>query len=385
MEFSFETTTISEPDELDELPGVDESNFRLQLTKGKLILTYKTHIPKAEFAKWLRAKGKACDVWVAHETADKKNPYLHSHVLIIYHEKMETKSCKYFDFMDIHPHIKKIITQTHYCNVLKYMCKEDKSIEDDMVLLAQQAKITIFDQVSECATIQDALRLANTAGEALGIVTMFNLRGMRPIRVLAPKYQWQIDLDEELRTNPHDRKIIWYYDAKGKSGKTKFLKYQIVTYPQDIYAVSQFGGATNAATIVKNAVDGGWNGQGFIVNLVRSAETKSIYEPLEMIKDGFITATKYNGGSIVFPEPHVIVFANFLPDVHSMSLDRWEVRVIEHVNDVPRVVEVLDGWRLAEMMKEEEELDPHGAVGPMMDKLYDDGQRDARLAARSYL
>ena len=386
MQFSFESGIVlsrntDAPKDLD-LAEPDESNFRLQLTKGKLILTYKTHLPKEEFTQWILKKGKSCKVWVAHETADPNNPYEHSHVLIWYDEKFETRNARYFDFNEIHPNIKKIINKSHLTNVLKYMCKEDKSIEGDMMLLAQQEKMTIFDQISECATVQDALRLAESPGEALGIVTMFNHRNGREIKVLPPKYPWQKDLDAELKDTPDGRKIIWYWDETGNSGKTKFLKYQVVTHPCDVYAVSQFGGATNAATIVKGAINKGWNGQAFIVNLVRSAETKSIYEPLEMIKDGFITATKYEGGSLVFPEPHVIVFANFPPDVFRMSLDRWEIRVIQHVDGTPRVVESMTGYELAELMKEEDEPDPDGPMGPMVDRL--DRERDvSRLAASS--
>lgn len=364
----------------------DTTNFRLQLTKGKLILTYKTHLDKELYKQWLLQKGKQCKCWVAHENADKSNPYEHSHVLIIYDEKLQTTNARYFDFNEIHPNIKKIVTKTHLVNVFKYMCKEDKSIETEMMLLAQQNSVTLFDKVGECDTVQDALRMAETASEALGLITMFNHRGMRPINVLPPKWDWQIELDNELKEKPHKRKIVWYCDIEGDSGKTQLLKYEIVTYPNDVYAVSQFGGARDAATIVKNAVASGWNAQAFLVNLVRSAESKSIYEPLEMIKDGFITATKYEGGSIVLPEPHVVVFANFLPNVFTMSLERWEIRILEKVKDVPTVVRRMSAYELAKEMEEgkwgEEGLaDPNAPWGELMDRL-DEGKPKGKGKAK---
>lgn len=101
-----------------------------------------------------------------------------------------------------------------------------------------------------------------------------------------------------------------------------------------------------------------------------------------MIKDGFITATKYVGGSMMFAEPHVIVFANFLPNVYAMSLDRWEVRVIEHPNKDPEVTRIFDGYELAEMMKEEEEIDPDASWGDAVDYL-SERHDDACLAASS--
>lgn len=372
---SFQSGNTHAPADLDLAEPDQKGKFRLALKKGKLILTYKTHLPKDLFKQWLLQKGKQCKCWVAHENADQSNPYEHSHVLIMYDENIDTANARYFDFNEIHPNIKKIVTKTHLTNVFKYMCKEDKSLESEMMLLAQQHSVSIFDRVSECATVQDALRMAETPNEAMGLLTMFNHRGMRPINVLPPKWDWQVELDNELKDDPNNRNIIWYYDPEGNSGKTQLLKYEMVTYPQDVYAVSQFGGARDAATIIKGAIAGGWNAQAFIVNLVRSAETKSIYEPLEMIKDGFITATKYEGGSVIFPEPHVVVFANFLPEIFAMSLDRWEIRIMDKVKGVPTVVRRMSAYELAKEMEEgkwgnEEELaDPNAPWGELMDKL----------------
>lgn len=340
-----------------ELAEPNESKFRISLRKGKLILTYKSHLPKEDYCAWLLQKGKSLRAWVAHENADENNPYEHSHVLIMYEENFETRNARYFDYNAIHPNIKKIVTKKHLLNVFKYMCKEDKSLEQTMQLLAQQHGMTLFERVSQCETIQDVMNMAETPGDALGLAKMFELKTQRPIRVLPPHYQWQKDLDDELKENPDDRRIVWYYDDIGKSGKTKFAKYQAVTYPKDVYIVSQFGGPTNAASIVKSALDSGWSGQAMIVNLTRSAEAKAIYEPLEMVKDGLITATKYQGSTLVFNEPHVIVFANFLPDVFAMSLDRWEIRILTKINGNPRVARVLSGedtLKLLEQMEEDE-------------------------------
>lgn len=341
------------PKDLD-LKEPNASKFRLQLKKGKLILTYKTHLDKTKYTNWLLNKGKKCSVWVAHENADQNNPYAHSHVLIMYEVAMQTTNARYFDYENIHPNIKKIITKQHLLNVLKYMCKEDKRLTIPMQRLAEMNEMTLFEQVSKCETIQEVMNMAQTPGDALGLAKMFSLKKRRPIKVLPPYYTWQKDLNGELKLVPHDRKIIWYCDILGDSGKTKMAKYLAVTYPQDVYIVSQFGGATNAASIVKSALDGGWTGQAMIVNLTRSAETKSIYEPLEMIKDGLITATKYQGETLVFPEPHLIVFANFLPDVLAMSLDRWEIRMMNKVDGVPRVTEIISGAEALKRLDNEE-------------------------------
>lgn len=73
----------------------------------------------------------------------------------------------------------------------------------------------------------------------------------------------------------------------------------------------------------------GWNGDTVFLNLTREyAERKHIYEALEILKDGFITCTKYTGGDCWIPKLHVIVFANFKPNLTSLSMDRWNIMEI---------------------------------------------------------
>jgi len=66
-----------------------------------------------------------------------------------------------------------------------------------------------------------------------------------------------------------------------------------------------------------------------IFDLPRTNEGKISYSALEKIKDGFITNTKYETGAIAFNKPHVVVFANFPPDLTSrdgnltLSADKW--------------------------------------------------------------
>nr|QXP07660.1 MAG: replication associated protein [Arizlama virus] len=381
FEFSFETGTIvktDSPKDLD-LPEIDETKFRLSLRKGKLILTYKTHIPKDLFKQWMLQKGKSCNVWTAHETADENNPYEHSHVLIMYDEALETRNCRYFDFQEIHPNIKKIVTKKHLLNVLKYMCKEDKSLEGEMSLIAQQEKMSLFEQVAACTSKAEVLKMAETPMEVGGLLQMYALRdALVEHEIPEIHHKWQLDLDEELLKYPHPRKIIWIFGLAGNEGKTEFVLHHTAKY--NSLCFTQFGGARDAACMLQGA---DWNKRHVLVDLPRNAEHKSIYEPMEMIKNGLITSLKYQGGNVRFPKPHLVVFANFPPNVSTMSMDRWDIRELISVKGEIQVMK-LDAHELLKMMEEEDEPDPDGAVGPMVDRLYDEGERNSRMAAKSY-
>lgn len=138
-------------------------------------------------------------------------------------------------------------------------------------------------------------------------------------------YTWQRALAAEIETPPHPRHIIWYYDQRGGSGKTELAKYILTTYPHSLFLS---GGAFKDISfqIVKAKVDPGV----VIVNLPRTSDGKVSYASLEAAKDGLVQTGKYEGGHRLFPQPHVIVFANFLPDVNALSQDRWQIRYLDN-------------------------------------------------------
>ena len=50
-----------------------------------------------------------------------------------------------------------------------------------------------------------------------------------------------------------------------------------------------------------------------------------LYAGIEKIKDGFAYDKRYNYRELRFMEPHVFVFTNKWPDLHLLSVDRWQL------------------------------------------------------------
>lgn len=53
------------------------------------------------------------------------------------------------------------------------------------------------------------------------------------------------------------------------------------------------------------------------------------YTALESLKNGCFFSGKYEGGQVLMPHPHVVVFANQRPDESKMSADRWKLYYID--------------------------------------------------------
>jgi len=142
------------------------------------------------------------------------------------------------------------------------------------------------------------------------------------ITELQPREGWQTTLFEELRSSADPRKVVWYFDEIGGSGKSTFARgfrdgmgrrgFTITGGKHDsIYY------AYDRETVV-------------FVDLARVAKDKVPYEVIENMKNGGFLSTKYESVWKSFNIPHVVIFANFLPDESSLSADRWDIRTIKN-------------------------------------------------------
>lgn len=313
-----------------EAPG---KKFRCQ--NQRFMLTYKTHLDKELVVNFFADKN-AKETIVAHERASSETDYEHSHVYVDFGRNYQSTNARVFDISNIHPHIGAIKSAKHLENIWAYLCKEDKSNEH---LLNRITDKTLFDKVAACRSIQDAMRLAKTPSEASGLATLYSFRPQVTVEPEPLEHQWQLDLITELESTPHKRKIIWYYDNVGNTGKSSLAIYAQAKGLATV--ISQLGGDRDSGQLIETARDSGWDGRAVIIDLPRQGEHRSIYSPMESIKNGLVTNVKYRGGTTTFARPHLIVMANFLPRVHEMSLDRWDIRELNCVGEYPeRVVTV---------------------------------------------
>lgn len=153
----------------------------------------------------------------------------------------------------------------------------------------------------------------------------FNLQLPQELNVLLQDElrPWQKMVVNKLDMAPDGRTINWFYEEQGNMGKTALAKYVCTKYKAlylsgkacDIkYAVSTYLKANNNVIEV------------VICNFVRSMEEFVSYQALEEVKNGIFFSPKYESGMVMYNSPHVIVFANFAPDLAKLSSDRWDIQ-----------------------------------------------------------
>jgi len=134
-------------------------------------------------------------------------------------------------------------------------------------------------------------------------------------------HEWQRELVTELGTVPDRRRIIWYTDTEGGTGKTELCRYIILRLKQVLFLTSASG-----KDLIHQVIKAKKDPKIVLFNLSRQTEGAFSYASVESIKDGLVFSGKYEGGMRIFQRPHVVIFANWLPDYTKLSLDRWDVR-----------------------------------------------------------
>lgn len=133
---------------------------------------------------------------------------------------------------------------------------------------------------------------------------------------------WQQTLSDRLDGPPEERKVIFIVDYVGASGKSFFCRYAIGT-KQRVQLLRPGKRDDVAMAIDETALT-------FLFDVPRSQMETLQYSILEQLKDCFVMSNKYQSRvKRIESTPHVVVFCNEQPDMNALSIDRYEVIVVE--------------------------------------------------------
>lgn len=162
-------------------------------------------------------------------------------------------------------------------------------------------------------------------------------------------YPWQKDLVQKLFEKnstviktPDDRTILWYTDAIGNCGKSKFAKFLCFNNPY-ITKLS-FGTAAQ----LRSAVVQAGPFKVYLIDIPRTLGTddslSSVISVIEDIKNGFVVSSMYGKHSVLMMDPpHIICFSNDKCPLELMSADRWKPFIISSADKTAIGIENIYG------------------------------------------
>lgn len=170
---------------------------------------------------------------------------------------------------------------------------------------------------------EDNLKYCTKDGD---YVTSFKVKRQPKILKHEDLRPWQLEIDEICKGEPDERTIHWYWEPTGMAGKTTFAKY--LSYH---YGAIPLEGKKNDVLYAAAEYDA----DVYIWDLERSMEDFVSYAAIEKIKNGYFLCAKYESKPIIRANPHVVIFANFPPNLSALSQDRWHVVKIEQAGEAP--------------------------------------------------
>lgn len=140
-------------------------------------------------------------------------------------------------------------------------------------------------------------------------------------------YPWQEEIYERLQGRPDSRIIDVLVDTQGNIGKSAFCKYLCWHLKIPVLGWGKTGDLLHLVSKLPNK-------SAYIFDLSRSKPQDwardDIAAAMEGIKNGLFLNTKYECAQVIMNTPHIWIFTNIIPNISSMSRDRWRIWKVSH-------------------------------------------------------
>lgn len=138
-------------------------------------------------------------------------------------------------------------------------------------------------------------------------------------------FDWQEELVEILKGKPDKRKVYWYYDSIGNTGKSSFIKWYCMKH-EDATLIGRT--LKDTVFVIGDRMDNSIDTKVIFYDIPRNAGNRMNYELIEQLKIGHVFSGKYESRTLMFNCPHIVIFSNYPPDKDGLSLDRWVIKDI---------------------------------------------------------
>lgn len=303
-----------------------KNNFRINC-KG-LFLKYDHFLEKSDI-KFNTKKNFQFKLW--HEQGE--TDYKHSHVILYFPNKIDTRNPRFFDIIYtdekiIHPNIKRILTKSHFNNLLVYdknSKKREKNLYSKVIFnnldpSSYEWNGTLRREIQAKKHWRDVLNddnISTTLRDKNWLNWGREIFNNKPMKILE-KYSkanlkpWQTTILNIL-LRQDDRKVLWIWSKGGNVGKSFLTNYLL--HEKDAF----FCNGGRLCDIAE-----AYEEQDIAVfDLPKSQGEFTPYKAMECLKDGRLFCPKYHSRMKIFEPAKVIIFSNSPPDTTKMSIDRF--------------------------------------------------------------
>lgn len=137
-------------------------------------------------------------------------------------------------------------------------------------------------------------------------------------------FNYLIDLIDNYPYGRGDRNINVVVDYKGRLGKTEFIRSLAVKYDDLIITGGKSADMKHQIIEFKNAT--GRCPKIVFIDIPRKNKDYVSWGGIEEIKNMMFYSGKYEGGMVIGNKPFVCVMTNDMPDLSSLSQDRWQIK-----------------------------------------------------------
>nr|UOF78166.1 rep protein [Cressdnaviricota sp.] len=222
----------------------------------------------------------------------------------------------------------KLKNRTRFATIMSQMglfFRDEETIEAMKNLTLDRMRGTWAEAVNYCT------KLETRTGEIVSNILSEEYSGsdLNFLEDPQKRYPWQNSLFEKMFEDDmvtlkvaDDREIVWIHDARGNSGKSKFVKFLCSNYPSIVKIT--FGTAPQ----LRSAIISCGQRRVYLIDMTRvhskEDSLESLMSTVEDLKNGFVVSVFYGKyQQLLMEPPFVIVFSNEKCPEKMMSEDRW--------------------------------------------------------------
>ncbi len=218
---------------------VEDKKFRI--TNKKLFLTYSGKFDKRELFEWFITNiGELKWFKISHETYKELdangNLDFHTHFLLEFTNKPDIKNVRHMDYKNSHPHIKRVCSNPHFANAVRYLDKEDEQPYTNIKMKdldsPNEIRNEVFEKVQKHDKWKNVINDPSIREEVYKKMTYWKevWEARTPPKIPAKlKYQelmpYQKKIYNHLKQDPIQRQIIWCWSDKPNQGKSELKNF----------------------------------------------------------------------------------------------------------------------------------------------------------------